>query len=296
MTRLRLALVCALGVLLLTPPAAAGGGWWSYVNVNHSLVAPGQRVELRATVSFSSAAAAEAAQQTDRYYVYVLRGFDDSVVERAMRKRSPRNWWSLGRAEAIEIGQVTVRVSDTNLNTATAAFTVPELPPATYHLMLCDTGCTEPLADVIPLKGFTVVADAATARIASRVDRLERRSRNQAGRLAAARADADKALVAARNAGSEVAQLEARVSSLSSKDRSSPSAGPWAYAGWLVAGALAGALAVLVLRRRSQAPRPVHVVGWHPSDEELRELVSSEPGDPSTPIVRVGFGPPRVGS
>ena len=281
MGRLRLPLVCALGVLLLMPQGTAAGGWWSYIDVNRSHVAPGQRVELDETVAFSSAGAAEAAQQTERFYVYLLRGFDYSVVERAMRKPSPGRWWSLGGAEAIEVGQVTVSASGTNLAKATAAFTVPELPPATYQLMLCDTACTEPLADVIPVKGFTVVADPATARMAQRVDRLERRSRNQAGQLAAARADTDRALAAAPNARSEAEQLKASVSSLANEGRSSPLAAPWAYAGWLVAGALAGALAVLVLRRRrSRRPRPARAVGWHPSDEELRELLSSESGYP----------------
>ena len=232
------------------PQTVAAGGWWSYVQVNRSHVAPGQRVALHVTVAFSSTAAAEAAEQADRFRVYVLRDFDDSVVERAMRKPSPGRWWSLGGAEAIEVGQVTVSASGTNLAKATAAFTVPELVPGTYHLMLCDTGCTEPLPDVIPFEGFTVVADPLTAQTVNRVDRLERRSRNLVGQLAPARAEADEALAAARNAASEVERLQARVSSLARVGRSEPPAAPWAYAGWLLAAALAGALAVLVLRRR----------------------------------------------
>jgi hypothetical protein len=261
MVRLRLALLCALGVLVLTPQAAAGGGWWSYIDVSRSLVAAGQRVELEVTVSFSSAAAAQAAQQTNRFHVYLLRGFDDSVVERAMRRSSPGNWWSLGDAEAIDVGHVTVSVSDGNLGRATAVFTVPQLPPATYQLMLCDTACTEPLADVIPTENFTVVADRATAEMAKRVERLGRRSRNQAGRLAAARADADEALRAARTARSGVEQLKSGLSSLATEGRSSPPTSAWAYAGWLVAGALAGALALLVLRRRRSRPPRLARVG-----------------------------------
>ena len=179
MGRLSLALVCTLGVLLVVPQVAAGGGWWSYPTVSRSHVAPGQSVELKENVLFSSAAAAQAAQQADRFHVYLLRGFDYSVVERAMRKASPGNWWSLGGADAIEVGQVTVTVSDgANLGKASATFTVPELPPATYTLMLCDTGCTQPLADLIPAKGFTVMADLVTARMANRVDRLEHRRWN----------------------------------------------------------------------------------------------------------------------
>jgi hypothetical protein len=272
MVRLRLALVCTLGVLLLLPQSASGGGWWTYVDVTRSPVAPGQRVELAATVAFSSAAAAEAARH--RFSVYLLRGFDDSVVERAMRKPSPGKWWSLGGAEAIEVGPVTVNRSYSNLARATAAFTVPELPPATYHLMLCDARCTEPLPDVTPVSGFTVVADPATARMAKRVDRLQRRSRSQAGQLAAARADTAKARAAARDARMDVERLEAGMSSLA--NRGSP---PAAYFGWLVAGALAGALALVVLRRR-RPPRPARVVGWRPSDEELRELLAAESRDP----------------
>lgn len=261
------------------PEAAAGGGWWSSIDVNRSYVAVGQRVELDATVLFSTSAAAGAAQRTDRFSVYLLRDFDYSVVERAMRKPLRGNWWSLGGAEAIEVGQVTVSISDANIGRATAAFTVPELAPATYHLMLCDTACNEPLADVIPAEGFTVVGDPATARRANRVDRLERRSRNQAAELAAARADTDRAHVAARTARSEVEQLRPSLSSLPDHGRTARPAGVWSYVGWLLAGALAGALSLLVLaRRRSRPPRAARGAGWHPSDEELRELISSEPG------------------
>jgi hypothetical protein len=275
MVLLRLALLCALGVLLLMPQGASAGGWWAYIDVNRSHVAPGQRVEIDETVLFSSADAAEEAQETPRFYVYLLRGFDYSVVERAMRKASPGDWWSLGDAEAIQVGQVSVRVSDANLARATAAFTMPELPPATYDLMLCDAACTEPLADVIPAKGFTVVADPATAQMAQRLDRVERRIRRQAGRLAAARVDADVARVAVRNVRSEVERLEASVSSLADESRSAPR---WVYAGWVVAGVLVGALALVVLRRRRSRPsRSAQVAGWHPSDEELRELLSSRP-------------------
>jgi hypothetical protein len=279
MAPLRLALICALGVLLLTPQAAAGGGWWSYIDVNRSTVAAGQRVEVEAAVAFESTAAAEEAQEAGRFYVYLLRGFDDAILEPAMREPSPRNWWSLGGAEAIPVGQVTVSVPGANLGKARAAFTVPELPHATYHVMLCDAACAEPLADVIPTEGFTVVADPATVQMAQRVDRLARRIRNQAGRLAAAGTDANRGRIAAQDARSEIERLERRVSYLARDRRSSPPVAPWvAYAGWLVAGALTGAVVLLVLRhRRSWPPRPTSDARWHPSDEELNELLSSEP-------------------
>lgn len=281
MVRLRFALVCALGVLLLTPQASMGGGWWSYIDVNRSTVATGQRVEVNEAIAFGSVAAAEEAQEAGRFYVYLLRGFDYSVVERAMRKPSPGDWWSLGGAEAIQVGRVTVSVSDANLGRARAAFTVPELPRRTYHLMLCDAGCSEPLADLIPAKGFTVVADRATALTAQRVDRLERRIRTQAGQLAAARADANRAMVASRSARSEVEQLEVEVSSLADEVRRSSGSPPWAYAGWVVAGLLIGALALLALRRhRLRSSPPAGVAAWRPSEAELRDLLSPEPAQP----------------
>jgi hypothetical protein len=278
MAKLRLALVCALGVLLLMPQAAAAGGWWSYIDLNRSYVAPGQRVEVRETVTFSSSAAAEEAQKTGRFYVYLLRGFDYSVVHRAMREPSPGDWWSLGGAQAIQVGEVTVRVSDANLGRATAAFTMPEVPPATYHLMLCDAGCTEPLAaDVIPAEDFTVAADPASAEMAQRVDRLERQNRNQARQLAAAHRDTDRALVEAQNARSEVERLEASVSSRADESRDSPPVALWAHAGWFVAGLLVAALALLLLRvagrgRRHPAGLPIGTPATR-----LRELLSSLP-------------------
>jgi hypothetical protein len=276
MARPCVALVCASGILLLVPHAAAGGGWWTYVDVNRSTVAPGQRVEVAEQVFFRSAAEAEEASDAGRFHVYLLRGFDYSVVERAMGKPSPRNWWSLGGAEAIRVGPVSVSESDSNLARARAAFTVPELPPASYALMLCDAACAEPLADVIPAKGFTVVADPATAELAQRVEDLERRIRSQTGELADAHTAANRAQdVAALNARS-LEQLETEVASLADEGGSSL----LVPAGWLVAGALAGALALLVVRRRLQSTRPARVGEWEPSDEELRELLSSESGNP----------------
>lgn len=281
MTRLRLAFVCALGVLLLTPQAAAGGGWWSYIHVNHSTVAAGQRVEVQANVAFASAAAAEDARDTGRFYVHLLRGFDDSVLERAMREPAPRNWWSLGGAEAIPVGQVTVSVSGSNLATARGAFSVPDLAPGTYDVMLCDAGCAEPLADVIPTRGFTLVADPATAQVAQRLDRVERRIRKQADRLTAVRASAARARRTVRNDRSQIEQLHTTVSSIAVEARRPPPVSPWAYAGWLLAGALAAALALLATRRRRpRPPRPARNGRRRAHDDELRELLASVGHDP----------------
>jgi hypothetical protein len=185
MAPLRLAFICGLAVLLLAPQAAPAGGWWSHIEVSSSTVAPGQRVEVDDGVAFDTIAAADEARDGGRFYVYLLRGFDDSALERAMRKRNPGDWWSLGDAVAIRVGRLALSVSDGNMGRATASFTVPDLRPGTYHLMLCDASCAQPLADTIPTAGFRVVADLAAAQPAQRVLRVEQPVWEQAGRLVA---------------------------------------------------------------------------------------------------------------
>jgi hypothetical protein len=265
MTPLRLALICAFGVLLLTPQAAAGGGWWAYPEVDRSTVAAGHRVEVKAFVSFRSVAAAQEAHESGGFYVHLLRGFDYSVLEPAMREPSPRNWWTLGGAEAIQVGPATFGVTDGNLGWARAAFTVPELEPGSYHVMLCDAACTEPLGDVFPAQRFTVVADPATVQLAQRANRLERRVGRQAAQLAARRADAGRDRITAQNTQAEVEQLERRISALAAEVQRPERVSPWAYAGWLLTATLAGALVLLIHRRRRSR--------WQLSDEELRELL-----------------------
>jgi len=273
MTPLRVALIFALGILLLTPQAAAGGGWWSSISVDRSTVTAGQRVEVKASVSFQSLAAAEEAGESGRFYVHLLRGFDYTVLEPAMREAEPRNWWTLGDAETIRVAPVTVSVRDDGTGRARATFTMPELPPATYHVMLCDATCSEPFDEVVPTPDFTVVADPATVQLTQRADRLNRRLRQQATQLAEARADAYRARGTAEDTQSEVDQLQLRLASLAAEAQRPEPATPGAYAGWLVTATLAGALVLLILRRR----RSDRAASWHPSDDELRELLASDP-------------------
>ena len=248
MTPLRLALCCAFGLLLFTPPAAAGGGWWSAVQVDHTTVAAGQRVKVKSFVDFSSAAAAEEARESGRFYVHLLRDFDYSVLEPAMREAAPRNWWTLGGAVAIPVARATVGITDRSAGWARASFTMPVVEPGTYHVMLCDAACTEPLANVFPAARFTVVADPATAQLTRRANRLDRRIGRQATQLAESRADASRTDVMAQNTQDEVEALERRIESLTADAQAPEPVGWWVYAGWLAAATLAGAL-FLLLRR-----------------------------------------------
>jgi uncharacterized coiled-coil protein SlyX len=265
-------------MVFLFPSSATAGGWWSFIHTDRSTVAVGQRVEAEAEVLFASIPTAREALDR-RFYVYALRGFDYSIVRRVMDEPSPRGWWSLGDAHAVVLGPVALRISEANFGRARASFTVPELPSGTYALMFCDARCARPLADVVPTRGFTVVADPATAELAKRATRLEERLGNQAQALAAARAVTRSARAAVVNAESELRALGSELRTLDravAEAPSSPSPPFWAFGGWVVAGALAGAFAFLLLRRRSAKPPPPAWGGWQPSDDELRALVTSQ--------------------
>ena len=190
---LRRATVVSFLTALVVAPAATAGGWWSGIEVDPSRVAIGQRVTAEADVLFSSKGVAATAADDGEFYVYLLRDFDYAIVERAMNEAVPKDWWSVGDAEAVEVGRVTLDVVDANLARARASFTVRELPLGPYALMFCDAGCTRPLADVVPTPGLSIVADPMTARLAKRVERLEKRVARQARRLAAHRAALDAA-------------------------------------------------------------------------------------------------------
>ena len=276
-------LVASLFLTLLAPAPAAAGGWWASVHTNRSTVAAGQRVKVRTEVMFNSIEAAERGRDEGRFYVYALRGVDDAMVVRAMNKPFRPGWWSLGDAEAVELGRVALSVTNGNLAWARASFVVPDdLPPTTYDLMLCDAGCAHALADVIPTSGFTVAADRATAAVAARTDRLENRLRNLGERLRRERRSANRVQTTAEH---ERQVLEERVRLLSlvvGKDpapSSPPSPNPslWTYVGCLLGGAFLGALAsVLLLRGRRPAPARAAGERWQPTDEELRQLLASE--------------------
>lgn len=253
--------------VLLDPAGAAAGGWWSSIQLDRSRAAVGQKVTLR------SAAFAPGSQrsETQAYFVYLLRGFDDSVLDRAMQKASPGEWWSRGDAALARVARVWF-----DRSWARASFLVPDIAPDSYALMLCDAGCQRPLGSVVPRTDFFVVTDPMTARLAGELDRLERRL--EAHRLPRFKERVDRELgvltTAARATAAElnaqVAQLRAGMCAL---ERDMPEGQPWwIYAGWLAAGALLGVLVAVLLglRRRAEAVPEV-------PDEELLALLAAAP-------------------
>jgi hypothetical protein len=285
----RLVIVSLL--VLAFPSPATGGGWWSFIQTDRSTVAVGQRVRAKAEVLFSSIAAAREAEEHGRFHVYALRGFDYSVVTRAMSKPTPEDWWSLGNAEPVELAPVVVQFSEGNLGRARATFIVPDLPPATYALMFCDAGCVHPLADVVPTRSFTVVADRAAAELAVRTTRLEERLRLQALSIARAWAVGRRARAAVTRSDSELRALEREVRGLRREAAEAvPSSrlSPWPLAGGVVAGVFAGALASILLRRRPTKVSPHSPTARQPSDEELAALTAAERSRPPREHARTG--------
>jgi hypothetical protein len=142
-----------IAVVLFVPSTATAGGWWSSIRLDRARVTVGEKMKAEAGAMFSSTEAAEAARDArgeDVSYVYLLRGFDYSIVSRAMREADPQNWWSVGGAKVFWAGRVMVNGLDFNLATATASFRVPKVPPGKYAVMFCDAECVHPLANLIP--------------------------------------------------------------------------------------------------------------------------------------------------
>jgi hypothetical protein len=182
--RTRVVLAVAILAAVASTPAH-GGGWWNTPQVEPATVAVGQRVLVRATVT---AASAQELRELESYRVYLIRGFDRSILERAWRQPGPRHgkWWKLGTAEAIEVSRLS---SSPTGGFVRASLRLPDLPVGRYAVMLCDLECTRPFGDTIPRLGFTVVADAATARLARALGHVRERLGNRIAQLGETRAE-----------------------------------------------------------------------------------------------------------
>jgi hypothetical protein len=216
---------------LLLPSQASAGGWWTWPRLDRSTVAPGQRVKVSVGGLFT---ASTPPGPSGPAFVYLLRGLDDSVVQRAMRTARPVDWWSRGDAEAIPAGRFPTAGGR-------AAFAVPDVEPGVYDVMLCDAGCRYPLGDVIPTT-LRVVADPLVANHALRLERAEARLDRHARRLA-------RSQVTSRGLEDEIEQLQADLHSVRSRARDGRTP-ILAYSGWLLAGFALGVFTALAARHR----------------------------------------------
>ncbi len=251
----KLTVLAIVGIALSLPQAASGGGWWSYINVEDSQLVTGETVEVRDEVFFRSIETATRARSTGEFYVYLIQGLDYGMVNEAMTKPDPRNWWTLGGAEALRVGRVVLDDSNSNVVRAHTRFVVPDLELGRYALMFCDAGCVHPLANVVPTK--VAVVGPETARLTNQFDRLQSR---MAERMSALGAEVRESVADTATIGVDVdalqgdsvllqrqiITLERRLDRVDNRRET-----PWAaYAGWLMAGVSVGWLSAASLKRR----------------------------------------------
>lgn len=162
--RVRLSGLAVLVACLVIAPAsaAAGGGWWTYIDLDKDPIAVGETVTATARVMFDSTAQAQEAEEHGDYHAYLVRGIDREGLDNAMSQAQVEGWWTAPE-EAIHLGAVDVSEATSNLATATARFTVPEVDAGMYGLMFCTAHCADSMADVVPLQDVVVHDDALLA-------------------------------------------------------------------------------------------------------------------------------------
>jgi hypothetical protein len=265
--------VLTLAVPMQTP--ASAGGWWSTINLDAPYLGIGEQLSVREEIMFRTMYAAEQARTTE-FHAYLVRGVDYEALDRAMSVPQPHGWWSPPE-EMTLVGDVEVSRTDNNLAIATARLSIPEMPTGRYDLMFCDTGCRNPLADVIPLTGVTVSSDAVAARTARELASSNYRMRRE---IAGARRDARRvgrgANQAVRGATADAAQalqatkeLRERVTRLGQARREAPNLLPNVL--WFIAGAATVWMTTHLRRKGSRRITNDPVV----VPDDARELVST---------------------
>lgn len=175
MRRMVSVLAMACSISIANVDGASAGGWWSFLDLPKKHVVAGETIRVRSTeVLFRSIdEARRAVAGIDRYYAYLLPTLDWRIVDRAMAKGDPGDWW-VPPSVAIRLEHVRFTHSDANLVKAEATFTVPQIGSGSYAVMFCTESCVTPLGDVVPTR-VVVAADALTAKTALGLARLRSR-------------------------------------------------------------------------------------------------------------------------
>ena len=171
MRRAALLLSVVVGTMLLAPSAASGGGWWSSPDFSSRYLVSGETAVAEAAVLFATA---EAAENAGQFHAYLIPDLDWRIVDRAMGTYPPGRWWQQPD-RAVMVGGVDFLKRDSNLVKARASFEVPDLPPGKYAFMLCDLGCTRPMADIVPVQ-MTLVDSPQALVLSRRLDRVRDRA------------------------------------------------------------------------------------------------------------------------
>ena len=262
MRKTALVTMASILVLGMTASPAAGGGWWSSTTARPSVVAPGMTVRVANNGLVLSVAEAAAARRGETFFVYLIEDFNRRLLNRALSKGVPGDWWRLDGATATQLAPIQIVAGDSGLARARASFRMPRTPPGEYSLMICDEGCTRPLGDVIPTT-LTVVRSPTVARLEVATDRMR-------GRLGRAEASTARLRVRMQRSLDEVGSLRGVVSTLRvevshlegrlgrAEDASVPA---WGALLWTSLGGAGVALAFLFYLRRNRARAPYRV--WH---------------------------------
>lgn len=264
--RVRNVVLFSFLAVLITPTEALAGGWWSYLQVPGQYFGVGETISFRENeVMFNTIEEAEGAR-SDGFGVYLVQNYDEELLDDAMTRPEPQDWWE-PLSTPMRIGDLELIDPDSNLMKARVTFTVPEVSPGRYALVLCSNpDCSRSLGNVIPAK-VTITEDVLAAKTARRV--ANERFANEMAfvrmrhRLAGVRDQLS-------DLRAEVADPEpAPVAAPMSRTRAREPATPWfAHAGWFLAG---GIVAWAVMGRRKPAT---------PAEElrlpdDARELIGS---------------------
>ena len=260
-----IALVTSLASIALAAPASAGG-WWSSVPLEKQHANIGDTLHSRSDVWFPTMKLAQRAR-SERYFAYLVRGINQKLLDDAMGHAQPKRWWAQPET-AIRAGTVRWGGRDSNIATVIVDVTIPDVPPGRYALMLCDAGCRNPLADIIPTEGLHVYASGAEAAASAaqavadvKEFRFETKMMDQSLAVeidelredaVSSQDDAGRAADNAARAQQAVRRLEFQVEALAAREPVSP----WpATAGWAVTGLVTLLwLGTLYHRRRTPPP------------------------------------------